>query len=75
MRLREVLIVPNTALGVVKLLQVLKNIGDDRVLDMRPLPSLHMHVASWPKEYHALANRRVGRRMSIRLSRQLGVET
>jgi len=70
---RTVLIFKNNGLGIVRLLQLLHTIGEDSILDVRPLGS---YVPSnWPTEYVKLARtKKLGKRQRAQLLRSPGIE-
>jgi hypothetical protein len=69
---RTMLIFKNNGLGVVRLLRLIDIIGEDHVLEIRPLGS---YVPSdWPPEYVKLARtKKLGKRQRAQLSRSPGI--
>jgi len=69
---RTMLIFKNNGLGVVRLLRLIETIGEDHILEIRPLGS---YVPSdWPSEYVKLARtKKLGKRQRAQLSRSPGI--
>ncbi len=70
---RTFLIFKNNGLGVVRLLRLLDVIGEDHVLEIRPLGSYVL--SDWPSEYVKLARtKKLGKRQRAQLSQSPGIE-
>jgi hypothetical protein len=70
---RTMLIFKNNGLGIVRLLRLIETIGEDHILEIRPLGS---YVPSdWPSEYMKLARtEKLGKRQRAQLSQSPGIE-
>ena len=66
------LIFQNNGLGIVILLHLINMIGEDHILEIRPLGSYV--PANWPSEYVKLARtKKLGKRQRAQLSRSPGI--
>jgi hypothetical protein len=66
------LIFQNNGLGIVRLLHLINMIGEDHILEIRPLGSYV--PANWPSEYVKLARtKKLGKRQRAQLSRSPGI--
>jgi len=69
---RTVLIFKNNGLGIVRLLRLINMIGEDHILEIRPLGT---YVSEdWPSEYVKLArSKKLGKHQRAQLSRSPGI--
>jgi hypothetical protein len=71
---KEVLVVRNNALGIIRLLHLVGRLGTDKIFPYAKIHPLGREVDRWPREFLKLASKkRLGKRERFVLERRLGL--